>query len=174
MFSPIVAMAPEMASRTVPPLGAASARIASTSPPFFSATPATSRASAWKSALRATKSVSELTSTTTPFVPSTSTATRPSAATRPDFLAALVMPFLRSQSTAASTSPDVSLRAFLQSIMPAPVFSRRSFTIAAETVAMGSPFGSMRSAKQGPHGNDRFMTETAEKGGPRSGSGRST
>ena len=56
---------------------------------------------------------------------------------RPDFLAALVMPFLRSQSTAASMSPDVSLRAFLQSIMPAPVFSRRSFTIAAEIVAMG-------------------------------------
>src|SRR5262249_1441629 len=73
---------------------------------------------------------------TTPFRPSTATATRPSAATRPDFFAALESPFLRSQSIAASTSPPVSPRAFLQSMMPAPVLSRRSFTIAAVTFVM--------------------------------------
>ena len=41
------------------------------------------------------------------------------------------MPFLRSHSSALAKSPSVSARAFLQSIIPAPVFSRRSFTIAA-------------------------------------------
>ncbi len=40
-------------------------------------------------------------------------------------------PFLRNQSTAASTSPPVSVSAFLQSIMPAPVFPRSSLTNAA-------------------------------------------
>ena len=59
------------------------------------------------------------------------TPTSPSAVTRPDFLAAADRPFLRSQSIACSTSPPVWPSAFLQSIMPAPVFSRRSFTRAA-------------------------------------------
>jgi hypothetical protein len=54
---------------------------------------------------------------------------RPSAATRPDFFAALDSPFLRSQSCAAVMSPLVSLSAALQSIMPAPVDSRSSLTI---------------------------------------------
>ena len=85
----------------------------------------------WKSAFLATKSVSELISTATPLPPSTTTATRPSAAVRPDFLAALARPLVRSQSTAASMSPSVSVRAFLASIMPAPVLSRSSLTIAA-------------------------------------------
>ena len=57
------------------------------------------------------------------------TVTRPSLVARPDFLAALAMPFWRSQSMAFSRSPPTSSRAFLQSIMPAPVLSRRSFTI---------------------------------------------
>ena len=39
---------------------------------------------------------------------------------------------MRSQSTAASMSPAVSVSADLQSIMPAPVLSRSSLTIAAE------------------------------------------
>ena len=89
------------------------------------------RASAWKSGLRATKSVSELTSTMTARLPSLATAMRPSAATRPAFLAALARPLVRSQSTAASMSPLVSVSAALQSIMPAPVLSRSSFTIPA-------------------------------------------
>src|SRR3546814_1058656 len=68
----------------------------------------------WKLSLRATKSVSELTSTAAPAVPSTTTPTRPSVATRPDFLAAAARPLVRSQSTAASRSPFVSFSAFLQ------------------------------------------------------------
>src|SRR5215475_1748789 len=40
---------------------------------------------------------------------------------------------------AFSISPSVSDNAFLQSIMPAPVFSRKSFTISA-VMAIPSPF----------------------------------
>jgi hypothetical protein len=86
---------------------------------------------AWKSAFLPTKSVSEFTSTATPLPPCTATATRPSAAVRPDFFAALARPLVRSQSIAASISPSFSVSAFLASIMPAPDFSRISFTIAA-------------------------------------------
>ena len=83
---------------------------------YFGAMPATCMAmsftSFWKSSLRATKSVSEFTSTATPVPPSTATATRPSAAVRPAFLSAFARPFVRSQSMAASMSPPVSVSAF--------------------------------------------------------------
>ena len=108
----------------------------SESPLALSASLEISATMAWNFSFRATKSVSELTSTTAPVVPSTATATRPSAATREDFLAALARPLARSQSTAASMSPLVAASAALQSIMPTPVFSRRSFTIAAVISAM--------------------------------------
>jgi len=92
----------------------------------------------WNLSLRATKSVSELTSTRAPRSPSTTAATSPSAATRPAFFCAAAKPFLRSQSTALSNSPFISLSAFLQSIMPAPVVSRsrlmRSAVISAIVV----------------------------------------
>src|SRR5690606_20052955 len=78
------------------------------------------------------------TSTRTGLVASLATATRPSAAVRPDFFSALEMPFLRSQSAAAWRSPPVSASAFLQSIMPAPVISRSSLTSAAETLIIAS------------------------------------
>ena len=57
----------------------------------------------------------------------------PSAAIRPAFLTALASPFFLKNSIAASISPFVSLRAFLQSIIPAPVISLNSFTILAVT-----------------------------------------
>ena len=95
------------------------------------ATSAIARTIAWKSELRATKSVSEFTSTATPTPPFTATPTSPSAAVRPDFFAALARPLVRSQSMAASMSPPVSVSAFLASIMPAPETSRSSFTIVA-------------------------------------------
>ena len=77
--------------------------------------------------------------------------TRPSAATRPLFLAALARPFLRSQSIAASISPSVSLSAFLQSIMPAPVFSRRSLTSPAVMVAMNVPLSLLSRVRLEPY-----------------------
>ena len=64
---------------------------------------------------------------------------RPSAAMRPALLAAFEMPFLRSQSTALSMSPFTSVSAVLQSIMPAPVLSRSSFTRLADMVVIVSP-----------------------------------
>ena len=66
-----------------------------------------------------------------PLLPSTQTATKPSAAIRLAFLAADAKPFLRNQSTASSILPLVSTKAFLQSNMPAPVDSLNSFTLAA-------------------------------------------
>ena len=59
----------------------------------------------------------------------------PSVASRPPTLSALSPRRTRSSSTAASMSPPVSARAFLQSIMPAPVRSRSSLTCDAEMAA---------------------------------------
>ena len=132
MFSPMVAISCVSSSATdLPEPGRIAALIASTSSPTLSATWATLSTNAWKLSLRATKSVSAFTSTIAATCGPEATPTSPSAATRPDFFAAAARPFLRSQSIACSTSPPVSPSAFLQSIMPAPVFSRRSFTRAA-------------------------------------------
>ena len=99
--------------------------------------PVTVRTKLWNWSFLATKSVSELTSTTAPLVPLVVTPTSPSAAVRPAFFAALARPLVRSQSTAVSMSPLFSASAFLQSIMPAPVRSRRSLTMLAVMSAMG-------------------------------------
>mmetsp|Transcript_6742 Transcript_6742/g.19081 ORF Transcript_6742/g.19081 Transcript_6742/m.19081 type:complete len:227 (+) Transcript_6742:664-1344(+) len=56
------------------------------------------------------------------------------------------MPFLRRYSSALSTSPSVSFRAFLQSIMPAPVFSRSDLTSLAEIWMFFSAAGGASSA----------------------------
>src|SRR5262249_2375771 len=63
--------------------------IFSTSVPAVSATSAIILTRPWKNSLRATKSVSELTSTSTPLVGFTETPIKPPAATRSAFLAAL-------------------------------------------------------------------------------------
>ncbi len=137
MFSPTVAMRRVSSSPTLwPAPGYGAARRASTSSPVDKAIFAACSTKPWNSSLRATKSVSALTSTMAATLSALATPISPSAATRPDFLAAAERPFLRNQSMAASTSPLFSLRAFLQSIMPAPVFSRRSRTIAAVISAM--------------------------------------
>src|ERR1700722_9227936 len=86
-----------------------------------------------------------------PLVGASATPMSPSAAIRPAFLAAFASPFLRSQSTAVSRSPPLSPSATLQSIIPAPVLSRSSFTMLAVMFAMSV----------GPHlllgaGNPRF------------------
>ncbi|CSC79480.1 Uncharacterised protein [Vibrio cholerae] len=66
----------------------------------------------------------------------------PSAAMLPAFLAALAAPLLRMFSIASSMSPLVSTRAFLHSIIPAPVRSRSSFTRAAVTAILYSSVNS--------------------------------
>ncbi len=137
MFSPMVAILSVMIAATVlPPI---SASVSAPRSGTFRAVCAISPTIDWKSAFLPTKSVSEFTSTATPVPSFTATATRPSAAVRPDFLAALARPLVRSQSMAASISPSVSVSAFLASIMPAPVVSRSAFTIAAVIAMIGSP-----------------------------------
>src|ERR1700756_4489890 len=59
-------------------------------------------------------------------------ATEPSLVTRVAFFCATAAPRLRRITTAFSASPLASVRAFLQSIMGAPVRSRSSLTLAAE------------------------------------------
>ena len=84
-------------------------------------------ASAWNSAFFATKSVSEFSSMSAPSL----AATRPSAVARSARLPTSLAPLIRSSSTALSKSPSLSASAFLQSIIPAPVSSRRRLTSAA-------------------------------------------
>ena len=137
MFSPIVATRWVSSSATVRPVpGNWAALRASTSSPASRASFATVSTKSWKVSLRATKSVSAFTSTMAALFGAEATPISPSAATRPDFLAAAERPFLRSQSMPPSRSPLVSVSARLQSIMPAPVFSRSSLTSAAVISAM--------------------------------------
>src|SRR6185312_5416644 len=129
MFSPIVAIrlvSSPCTSRPVP--GYADVATLARSPPLSSAALATWPTNFWNCSLRPTKSVSALTSITAPRVPLAVTPTRPSAAIRPAFFDAADKPLVRSQSIAFSRSPWTSFSAFLQSIMPAPVFSRSSLT----------------------------------------------
>ena len=60
----------------------------------------------------------------------------PSDVARPAFLAALASPFFRKIVVASSKFPPASSSAVLQSIMPAPVWSRSFFTSLAVIVAM--------------------------------------
>ena len=128
-------------SLTTSPFAVLAAEMAST-PSTLSATDAISRAAFWNVSFLETKSVSAFSSITTPVLPSALSmpATRPSAAARSDLLAALAKPLVRNQSLEASISPPFSCKAFLQSIMPAPVNSRRSLTSAAVISAMVSSF----------------------------------
>jgi len=108
---------------------------------------AMSFASVWNFSPRATKSVSQLTSTSTPRRDPAwmYEAITPSAATRPAFLLADARPFLRKYSAAFSTSPPSAASAFLQSSIPAPVISRSVLTSFADTCtasAAGSFFAS--------------------------------
>src|SRR3990170_3979453 len=63
----------------------------------------------------------------------------PSLVSRTAFFAAMACPFCLRISRALSISPPASDNALLQSIIPAPVFSRRSFTISCVTAGMLRP-----------------------------------
>ena len=96
---------------------------------FFSrVTSAAFSATAIKSSLLATKSVSHNTSTMAIRFPSCFTTIRPSAAVRSVRLAIAASPFSLRSFSAAAKSPLDSTRAFLQSERPAPVESRSAFT----------------------------------------------
>src|SRR5215472_12555525 len=74
-------------------------------------------------------------------------ATDPSLVTRVAFLAATETPFFRRITTACSISPLASVKACLQSIIGAPVFSRRSFTCVAEIFTVVAPIIKIPSIK---------------------------
>src|SRR5262249_54564472 len=101
--------------------------------------------SAWKSAPRAQKSVSQFVSTRTalPSASSTRAAMIPSPVARPALFAAAARPFLRRTFSASTRSPPVSASALLHSIIPTPVFSRSSFTRLAE-ITIASSRSSLR------------------------------
>jgi len=79
--------------------------------------------SRWKSGVRATKSDSQFTSTSTPLERSADSRLpmSPSLVVRPAFLATEARPRLRRIVVAFSKLPSASVSAFLHSIMPAPV-----------------------------------------------------
>src|SRR5437588_3623600 len=127
-----------------PSLPASSARSVSSSasapgPPASTAS-STLRAKARNSSLFETGSVSEPTATIVPLLPSAATRsiTLPSVVARPARFAAVAMPCSRRSRLAASRSPFVSCSARLQSIIPAPVWSRSSLTSFAEISAIGA------------------------------------
>lgn len=93
---------------------------------------------AWKLSFLETKSVSQLTSKRMPSQPHAlkRVVMMPWLAARSALDAALAMPFSRRYLAASSRSPLHSIRAFLQSIMPAFVLSRNDLTIAAEISAI--------------------------------------
>mmetsp|Transcript_24284 Transcript_24284/g.78357 ORF Transcript_24284/g.78357 Transcript_24284/m.78357 type:complete len:326 (-) Transcript_24284:82-1059(-) len=109
-------------------------------------------ASSWNSGRLATKSVSQFTSTMMPsFAPVWMyVSMMPSLVARPDFFSADARPFFRRDSVAASMSPSLSISAFLQSIMPAPVASRRVFTVLASTATAATTGPDLLTAATAP------------------------
>ena len=138
MFSPIFAIFAVRVSPTVEPSKGIALNFSISSLSAVNASCAMPSTKATNSSFFAAKSVSMLTSTIAAVFPSAEKAilTRPSAAVLPAFFAAFARPFSLRYSIALSMSASTSTSAFLQSIMPAPVLSRSSFTIAAVTFAI--------------------------------------
>ena len=127
-FSPILAVLSTTKSLIVPsPNGRALASSKVLASLFNTVSP-TFLINSLNSSFLLTKSVSALISMITALLSLMNTSAKPSAAILASFFPALAIPFSRNQSIAASRLPSVSLRAFLQSIIPAPVCSRNSFT----------------------------------------------
>src|SRR3954471_13101640 len=134
-FSPMRADSPSIRAETVWPSTSVFSS-ASASAGFLSSAMSSSRsASLTKSAFLATKSVSQSSSSSAPSLLTTT----PFVVERSRRLPTSLAPLTRRNSTALSKSPSASVRAFLQSIMPAPVASRRRLTSAAVNSAMSLP-----------------------------------
>ena len=136
-FSPMRADSPSTSAATVWPSTSVASR-ASASAGFFSSAMSSRRSASFtKSAFLATKSVSQSSSSSAPSLLTTT----PLVVERSRRLPTSLAPLTRRNSTALSKSPSASVRAFLQSIMPAPVASRRRLTSAAVNSAMSLPLG---------------------------------
>src|SRR5437016_1209742 len=132
-FSPSFCTSAWRACSTLPPFADNAESAAMSAGSLSTMSPASVFANATKSWLRATKSVSQFTSTMAPVLASGDIAApmTPSAAIRSAALVALAPPLMRSSSSALAISPCVSVNAFLHSIMPMPVRARSSITLLA-------------------------------------------
>src|SRR3954454_18940178 len=136
-FSPMRADSASISFSTVWPSTSTASR-PSTSAGFCSMAISSRRwASATNSAFLATKSVSQSSSSSAPPLLTTT----PLVVERSRRLPTSLAPLMRSSSIALSYSPSASVRAFLASIMPAPVASRRRLTSAAVKAGMSLPSG---------------------------------
>ena len=152
MFSPMTWMASVRTSATLAPSNSDSFRASTSAGLFRMMAVAILSQYSPNFSLMATKSVSQLTSTTAalPQVEHTLARTRPSLVARPAFLAAAARPRVRRMSVAPAMSPSASTRAFLHSIMPAPVASRSSLTIAAVMFAITQQPPRLQPPQRGP------------------------
>src|SRR5918996_459458 len=126
-----------------PSFATSSTRLSSSSPAASGPSALTAsrrrRAKAANSSLFETGSVSQPTATIAPRSGSTLETTVPSEVSRPARLPASARPCSRRSRVAASRSPFDSTRARLQSIIPAPVWSRSCLTSAAGISVTGPP-----------------------------------
>src|SRR6185312_2893870 len=140
MFSPILPIRPLRTSSSVGPKPSwlcDSAPSAARSGGFFLAINSTAALhSARKLSFLVTKSVSQLTSSKAPVLPSMKLATTPSAVMRAAALPALLPSLTRSNSSAFSILPSASVNAFLLSIIGASVLPRSSATMLAVIAAI--------------------------------------
>src|SRR3954452_18112815 len=136
-FSPMRADSASISFSTVWPSTSTASR-PSTSAGFCSIAISSRRwTRATNSAFLATKSVSQSSSSSAPPLLTTT----PLVVERSRRLPTSLAPLMRSSSIALSYSPSASVKAFLASIMPAPVASRRRLTSAAVKSAMSLPLG---------------------------------
>mmetsp|Transcript_18891 Transcript_18891/g.31245 ORF Transcript_18891/g.31245 Transcript_18891/m.31245 type:complete len:266 (-) Transcript_18891:243-1040(-) len=155
-------------------------RASRSSPSTSSAAFATLVANSLKDPSLATKSVSQLTSTKTALLPLVAKTIFPSAATRLAFLSALASPFLRRDSLADSWSPLASIRALLQSIIPAPVASRSCLMVfgvtspAAGAAASSAATGAAASSATGSGAAASSTTGSGAAASSTTGSGAAT
>ena len=107
----------------------------------FTASASIAFANVENSSFLATKSVSQVREIKVPVFPSSLTlvTTTPSLVSRSALEAETFCPFFLRISIAFSKSPSASVRAFLQSIIPAPVFCLNLFTSCA-VIAIGLYF----------------------------------
>src|ERR1019366_8006306 len=158
MFSPILPTRPLRTPSTVGPkpswLSAKAASRVKSAGSLLATSSASDFTSARNESFLVTKSVSQLTSTMAPVVPSITVATTPSAAIRDDAFEALLPSLTRSSSSARSMSPPASARAFLHSIIGASVLARSAPTMLAVIAAISFSPQRSKSPKRRPSGID--------------------
>ena len=129
--------------------------------PLAMTSSASTLASAMNCSLEATKSVSLFSLTIAPTLPLITRATTPWLFSRSSRLALAARPFSRNHCFAASMSPLLVSRAFLQSIIPAPVAWRSACTsFAVNDIVVTPPSAGRRPMRHGRHGRPGLLRPT--------------